>query len=291
MGNANRISRRRLLRNAAAIAAAGAVESGALPASQASASSSGKNNGRPRTLALVGDYAHNCDAIRVSLNRLFKELDLPIDYTTNYYDLSKSLLEPYQLFVCFRDNYIFPNGRSQGFANSEYWITEEQGQAVEDFVKAGKGLYSFHSNAFLSRSSKNYRDVQGGVGLNHPTLRPFKVRVVNKEHPVTKGVEDFMVTDEQHYTIYDKDPKNILLHGENLDGLTFEAVLRDPKEGGPEASGPPQNLGTISISGWAHEYGQGRVVFTAMGHTIHALWQPEYLKLQRNAVRWLLKVT
>jgi type 1 glutamine amidotransferase len=291
MGNANKISRRHLLRNAAAIAAAGAVESGMLPASQAKASSSGKSGGRPRTLALVGDYAHNCDAIRVSLNLLFKELDLPIDYTTNYYDLSKSLLEPYQLFVCFRDNYIFPNGRSQGFANSEYWITEEQGQAVNDFVSAGKGLYSFHSNAFLSRSSKNYRDVQGGVGLNHPTLRPFKVRVVNKEHPVTKGVEDFMVTDEQHYTIYDKDPKNILLHGENLDGLTFDAVLRDPKEGGPEASGPPQNLGTTSISGWAHEYGQGRVVFTAMGHTIHALWQPEYLKLQKNAVRWLLKMT
>jgi type 1 glutamine amidotransferase len=291
MRNANKISRRHLLRNAAAIAAAGAAESGVLPASQASASSSGKLNGRPRTLALVGDYAHNCDAIRVSLDRLFKELDLPIDYTTNYYDLSKSLLEPYQLFVCFRDNYIFPNGRSQGFANSEYWITEEQGQAVKDFVSVGKGLYSFHSNAFLSRSSKNYRDVQGGVGLNHPTLRPFKVRVVNKEHPVTQGIEDFMVTDEQHYTIYDKDPKNILLHGENLDGLTFDAVLRDPKEGGPEASGPPQNLGTTSISGWAHEYGQGRVVFTAMGHTIHALWQPEYLKMQKNAVRWLLKMT
>ena len=79
--------------------------------------------------------------------------------------------------------------------------------------------------------------------------------------------------------------------GENLDGLTFEAVLRDPKEGGPEASGPPQNLGTTSISGWAHEYGQGRVVFTAMGHTIHAMWQPEYLKMQKNAVRWLLKMT
>jgi hypothetical protein len=301
MGNANEISRRRLLRNAAAIVAAGAVESDALPASQASVSSSGKSNGRPRTLALVGDYAHNCDAIRVSLNRLFKELDLPIDYTTNYYDLSKSLLEPYQLFIFFRDNYIFPNGRnlpanrSQGaagaFASAEYWVTEEQGQAVQDFVTAGKGLYSFHSNVFVSRSSNNYRDVQGGVGLNHPTLRPFKVRVVNKEHPVTQGIEDFMVTDEQHYTIYDKDPKNILLHGENLDGLKFEAVLRDPKEGGPEASGPPQNLGTISISGWAHEYGQGRVVYTAMGHTIHALWQPEYLKMQKNAVRWLLKMT
>jgi type 1 glutamine amidotransferase len=298
MGNANKISRRRLLHNAAAIAVAGAVESDALPASQVSASSSGKSNGRPRTLALVGDYAHNCDAIRVSLDRLFKELDLPIDYTTNYYDLSKSLLEPYQLFLCFRDNYIFPNGRnlpansSQGaYAAAEYWITEEQGQAVKDFVASGKGFYSLHSNSFLSRSSKNYRDVQGGVGLNHPPLRPFKVQIVNKEHPVTKGVEDFMVTDEQHYTIYDKDPKNILLHSENLDGLTFEAVLRDPKEGGPEASGPPQNLGAISTSGWAHEFGKGRVVYTAMGHTIHAMWQPEYLKMQKNAVRWLLKLT
>src|SRR6267154_1125693 len=169
MGNANKISRRHLLRNAAAIAAAGAVVSGAPPASQAPASSSGKSNGRPRTLALIGDYAHNCDAIRVSLDRLFKELDLPIDYTTNYYDLSKSLLDPYQLFLCFRDNYIFPNGRnlpansSQGaFAAAEYWITEEQGQAVKDFVTSGKGFYSLHSNAFLSRSSKNYRDVQGG---------------------------------------------------------------------------------------------------------------------------------
>src|SRR5258708_11492560 len=131
MGN-GKTSRRHFLRNAATIAVAGAVESSAPPASQALAGSSGKLNGRPRTLALIGDYAHNCDAIRVSLDRLFKELDLPIDYTTNYYDLSKRLLEPYQLFVCFRDNYIFPNGRnlpanrSQGaaasaYAAAEYW--------------------------------------------------------------------------------------------------------------------------------------------------------------------------
>jgi type 1 glutamine amidotransferase len=301
MKKSERIHRREVLRSAGAIAL-----TGALGASGKNAMSQARQSPiRPRTLALVGDYAHNCDAIRVSLNRLFKELDLPIDYTTNYYDLSKSLLEPYQLFVFFRDNYIFPNGRNLpaarpqsaigtagggAFANAEYWVTEEQGQAVKEFVAAGNGLYSLHSNAFVSRSSKNYRDVQGGVGLNHPPLRPFKVRVVNKEHPVTQGIEDFMVTDEQHYTIYDKDPKNILLHSENVDGLTFDAVLRDPKEGGPEASGPRQNLGTTAISGWAHEYGQGKVVFTAMGHTIHSMWQPEYIKLQKNAVRWLLKI-
>jgi type 1 glutamine amidotransferase len=81
-----------------------------------------------------------------------------------------------------------------------------------------------------------------------------------------------MVNDEQHFVIYDKDEKNILLRAENIDGLTYE------------------EQGTTSVSGWAHEYGKGRVVFTAVGHNIHALWQPEYFQLQKNAVRWLLNM-
>jgi type 1 glutamine amidotransferase len=265
------------------------------------------------------DRYHNQDYIRVSFNRLFKELNLPVDYTTNYYDLSKSLLEPYQLLICFRDNVIWPGGYSSGPAvegarqpqdglenpgefppeKAESWITEEQGQAVKEFVFSGNGFYSLHNNASVSRSSKNYRDVQGGLDLGHAPIRPFKIRIANKDHPITQGVADFMITDEQHYAVYDKDPKNILLHGENLDGLTLEegshrsagsvraaAPPDNQGQNGPEA---PQDRGTTSISGWAHEFGRGRVVFTAMGHTNDVLWHPEYFKIQANAVRWLLK--
>jgi hypothetical protein len=286
MKKENGISRRDLLQEVGTAAAVGMLGASAVSAQSSSV------RGGPRAIALIGDRAHNADYIRVSFNRLFGELAIPIDYTSNFYDLSANLLKPYQLFVCLRDNLeaaIDPEriGLPVGNAN---WISEDQGKAVQDFVSAGNGFYSYHNNAFVSRASKNYRDVQGGVGLNHPPLRPFKVRIVNKEHPVTKGVEDFMVTDEQHYTIYDKDPKNILLHSENVDGLTFSPTLRDPVEGGPMVSGPPQNMGTTSVSGWAHEYGKGRVVFTAMGHTNHVMWHPEYLKMQKNAVRWLLKM-
>lgn len=287
-------------------AAAGFASMSATPATALESSKDQEESGKPRTLALIGDRAHNSDAIRVSLDRVFRELDLPIDYTTNYYDLSADLLRPYRLFVCFRDNYFFPNGNASFssadrqsrtnfanadlFPNAQYWITEEQGKAVKEFVQSGNGLYSMHNNAFLSRSSTNYREVQGGVALSHPALRPFKVRIVNHDHPVTRGVKDFMVADEQHYLIYDKDPRNILLHSENVDGLIFETTLRDPKEGGPGASGPPLNLGTTTVSGWAHEFGNGRVVFTAVGHTIHSMWQPEHLTLQKNAIRWLLRM-
>lgn len=312
-----KISRRALLKNVGAVTAVGAL--GALESQASSRASTLQSSkaGAPRTLALIGDRWHNSDYIRVCLDRLFKDLGLPIDFTTNYYDLSRNLLEPYQLFIGFRDNMIWPEGyvnwpQLEGgdlenpgqFPRGKWeaWITEEQGEAVKEFVAAGNGFYSMHNNAFVSRSSKNYREVQGGVALDHPPLRPFKVHIVNKDHPITQGVNDFMVTDEQHFAIYDKDPKNILLRGENLDGLDFISSPFDPnvleraESGSPHSSAgrsaePMVNLGTVSISGWAHDYGKGRVVFTGMGHTIHTLWQPEYLKIQKNAVRWLLRMT
>jgi len=329
----NGISRRELLQNTGTVAAAAALGGfEALAASRPSAARSGQAGGGalPQTLALIGDSNHNQDYIRVSLDRLFKELGLPIDYTTNYQNLSRRLLDHYQLFIGFRDNssggyggvppddgypyqvFLQNSGDLPPATQQGAWITEEQGQAVKEFVEAGNGFYSLHNNAFVSRSSKNYRDVQGGLALGHPSLRPFKVRIVNKDHPVTQGVQDFMVTDEQHYAIYDKDPKNILLQGENIDGLTFpghgndlphfyqegvdyrQALGRGGGRGAAARGGQnpaPEGRGAVSISGWAHEYGQGRVVFTGIGHTIHAMWRPEYLKLQKNAVRWLLKMT
>ncbi len=250
--------------------------------------------GSPRVLALVGDRYHNSDYIQVSLDRLFRELDMPVDYVS-YKGFAPSLLGSYQLFVCLRDGMIWPDGYLGPDAYTDYarylepgydyerrtsgrdvpkpWITDEQGKAIQDFVSAGNGFYSLHNSSHISLSSKAYRDVMGGAYIGHPPLRPFQVRVTNKNHPITQGVNDFIVNDEQHYVDYDKSPDNIFLKAENIDGLDYE------------------QHGPTSISGWAHEYGKGRVVFTAVGHNIPAMWQPEYLKLQKNAVRWLLKMS
>jgi type 1 glutamine amidotransferase len=276
------VSRRRLFRGAATAAGAGLLSF--------SSEESLTAQGAPRVLALVGDRYHNPDYIRVSLDRVFGELQLPVDYTISYEKLSRDLLRNYQLFVCLRDGMIWPDGYlgpdayesyEHGLENtSEFsapkpqsWITEEQGAAVKEFVMNGNGFYSLHNNSHVSLSSKNYRDVMGGAYIGHPPLRPFKVRVVNKEHPITQGVEPFIVNDEQHYVEYDKDSKHILLESENIDGLGYE------------------KLGTKSVAGWAYEYGKGRVVFTAVGHTNHALWIPSYFRLQKQAVAWLLKRT
>jgi hypothetical protein len=155
----NNISRRRLLHGAGATAGAGLL---GLAAGQTT-------NKSPKALALIGDRFHNADYIRVSLDRVFKEVGVPIDYTISYDQLSRDQLKNYQLFLCLRDGMIWPNGYlgpdayesyENGFENkSEFpqakpqpWITEEQGAAVKEFVQAGGGFYSLHNNSHVSLS-------------------------------------------------------------------------------------------------------------------------------------------
>jgi type 1 glutamine amidotransferase len=286
VGSSSRIfSRRRLVGGAGTAAGAGLL--GLLPSKTKSASV--QNSGRgPRALALVGDRYHNPDYIRVALDKVFNELGIQADYTIQYQQLSGELLKPYQLFVCLRDGMIWPDGYLGPDAYAAYeqdlenpkqfsapepktWITEEQGAALKQFVASGGGFYALHNCSHISLSSKNYREVMGGAYLGHPPLRPFQVRASDNEHPITKGMKPFVVNDEQHYVDYDKDRKYVILEAENIDGLAYE------------------NFGTKSISGWAYDFGKGRVVFTAVGHTIHALWASEYLDVQKRAFAWLLK--
>src|SRR5580658_8056840 len=140
-----KISRRQLV----AGATAGALSIGAARAA---------TGARPRALALIGDRYHNPDYIRVSLDKVFKDLDIPIDYTIQYDQISQSLLKSYQLFLILRDGMIWPNGYLGPDAYTDYeanletpktfpdpkpvtWIMEEQGAAIKEFVSAGNGFY------------------------------------------------------------------------------------------------------------------------------------------------------
>ena len=246
-----------------------------------------RGQSKARALALIGDRYHNPDYIRVALDKVFTPLGVKADYTISYDAISADLLKPYDLFLILRDGMIWPQGYlgpdaypyQSGFENksdfpaakSEAWITDNQARAIKDFVSGGKGFYALHNSSHISLSSKTYREVMGGAYIGHPTLRPFKVRITNHSHPITSGIRDFVVNDEQHYVAYDKDPKYVLAESDNIDGLDYEGH------------------GTKSVAAWAYDYEKGRVVFTAVGHTIHALWVEQHLELQKRAVRWLLR--
>ncbi len=251
--------------------------------------------GAPATaFCLAGDRYHNIDYIRIALGKtLGRDLGLSIDFSDELKSLHTAQLSKYKLLIVLRDGMTWPDGyadnstyagwvranaplvsepplpKSEG--KPHYWITPAQGKAVKDFAHSGGGVLLLHNVTYISPHNDDFKDVLGAVTEGHPPIRKFKVKVTNHSHPITEGVKDFVVTDEQHYMKYLKDPKHLLLESENEDGLTFK------------------DLGTKSAAGWAYDYGKGRVCYLAPGHMITALWNPEYEKLQKNAARWLLR--
>lgn len=276
------MTRRAALRNAARAAA---VTGLAFTAPAASAQSIyGKR--RVTALALTGDRYHNIDYVRTALGKtLVKDQGISIDFTDELSLLTAPNLKQYKLLIMLRDGMTWPSGyEGPGGrpAVSEppvakfdqtpvYWMTVEQGKAVKEFVQNGGAALFYHNVTYISPQNQDFRDVLGAVTREHPPLRPFKVKIVNKEHPITRGVSDFVVTDEQHFVKYEKEPKYVLMESVNEDGLTW------------------RDAGASSVAGWAYDYGKGRVCYLAPGHVITALWNPEYEKIQKNAVRWLLR--
>jgi type 1 glutamine amidotransferase len=242
--------------------------------------------------ALIGDRYHNSDYIRTGLGQTIGTgLGLEIDFSDQIERLNASTLAAQKLLIVFRDGMVWPQGygvaaypgynpAEQGTLSeppvppletkSVQWISAEQGRAVRNFVENGGSALFYHNSTYIT-ASEDLSHVQGSVTEGHPPVRPYKVRITNTGHPITQGVGDFVVTDEQHYMRYDKDPAHVLAVSVNEDGHAFK------------------ELGDSCQAAWAYEYGQGRVCYLAPGHTIEALWNPEYVKLQRNAVRWLLQ--
>ena len=244
---------------------------------------------------LIGDRYHNSDYVRTALNRtIAKEMGVSIDFCDETRMLNTETLDGYKLLIILRDGMIWPDGYPDENTNAAwvatnrpkltfdpptprtaakpaFWMKPEQGKAVRQFVENGGSALFLHNVTHVGLTDPDFRHVLGAAYTGHPPIRTFKVKVKNPDHPIAKGVKDFIVTDEQHYMDYDKDPKHIFLETVNEEGLTY------------------QKYGATAPGGWAYDYGKGRICYLSPGHLLMVLWNPEYIKLQQNAVRWVMR--
>jgi hypothetical protein len=257
----------------------------------------GKSAKKATAFALIGDRYHNSDYIRTGLTRtVAKEMGVSVDFTDETSMLNAETLDGYKMLIVLRDGMIWPDGYGGDEstnaawvatgrpklvfdpplpapvrARSQFWMRPEQGKAVRQFVENGGAALFLHNTTHVGLSDPDFRHVLGAAYTGHPPIRTFKVKVTNPDHPIAQGVKDFVITDEQHYMTYDKDPKFVFLETVNEDGLTY------------------QNYGAKAPGGWSYDYGKGRVCYLSPGHMLSDLWHPEYVKLQQNAVRWVLR--
>jgi len=143
------------------------------------------------------------------------------------------------------------------------------GQAKENllnFVKQGKGFYVQHlASASFSEWDEfgklcGRKWVMGTSG--HGERSVFKVNIVNKQHPITQGLEDFEIFDE----LYSK------LQGDSDIDVLVSAYSDWSKQTEPLV--------------FSRSYGQGRSVHNALGHDFKAIKNPSMQQIIRRAVEW-----
>lgn len=138
-------------------------------------------------------------------------------------------------------------------------ITSSQEKALLDFVKGGKGLIPIHCASFCFRNSDEYVDMVGAQFKSHET-GTFTSNITNKDHPITRNLEEFETWDETYVHHLHASDRNILM--ERVEGEHHEPWT------------------------WTKDYGKGRVFYTAYGHDERTWSHPGFHALVEQGIIW-----
>ena len=201
--------------------------------------------GKIKTLVFAGGKIHDFKGCgKAIMEALSGREEFDLTYIEDDLDaLIAPKLDPYDLIV-----FYYTVGE----------ITDAQRDGLSNFVRSGKGYVGIHSAADSFRGDPAYSAMVGGYFITHPRYRQYQVSVVDSEHPITKDMNEFMVTDEQYITNYD--PRVHVL---------ASALWK----------------GTAMPVAWTKSWGKGRVFYLALGHNADSCQDENFkLLLQRGAM-------
>lgn len=141
-------------------------------------------------------------------------------------------------------------------------LTAEQEQGIVDFVDNGKNLFGIHSVTVVNEKHTEYINLIGGRFIHHDPYHEFQVKIKEKDHPITRGIKDFEITDELY--VLDRTPEGA--------HILATAIWEDK----------PQPLL------YTKRRGRGQVLYNALGHDQTTYDHPVFQKLVIQGIRWAI---
>ncbi len=156
-------------------------------------------------------------------------------------------------------------------------ITNQQKEAFIDLLERGKGTVFLHHALTSYRGWAEYENIVGG--RFYLDLKPdiedkagylvstyehdvdIPVTILDKNHPITTGLDDFIIHDE----IYGQ--FKVLPDVHHLLSTTY--------------------LASGDIIGWTHAYGNSSIVYIQPGHNHNAFQNPNYRRLVEQSIKWV----
>lgn len=150
------------------------------------------------------------------------------------------------------------------FKNYDPLPQEDQAKAnLTKFVQAGKGLVVVHYASGAFENWPEFRNLVGRTqGKRHDKRGPFTVKIVKRDHPITKGLDDFQTDDELFIDLTGDRPIEVL------------------------ATARSNITGEDHPMAFTFEFGKGRVFHTTLGHDARAIRMPGAAELIRRGAAW-----
>jgi type 1 glutamine amidotransferase len=138
------------------------------------------------------------------------------------------------------------------------------------FIDNGGGLVLVHFACGAFQDWTEFEQIAGRVydpkKPAHDRYGVFKVEYVAHEHPVTKGLDDFEITDELYTCLKNSTiPVKVLAESTSIVDKQRHSMA------------------------FVREHGNGRVFLTTLGHDVKSVGAQEFKTLLQRAVRWTAK--
>jgi len=148
-------------------------------------------------------------------------------------------------------------------------IQNNQEKALLDAVKSGTGIAGWHGGLGDSfRNNTEYQFMVGGQWVAHPGgVIDYRVNIVDRKDPVTKGLDDFDMHSEQYFVHVDPNIKVLAT-------TTFNDKSAD------------WIGGNVIPVVWKKLYGKGRVFYSSLGHVAADFNVPQALEIQKRGILW-----
>jgi type 1 glutamine amidotransferase len=150
-------------------------------------------------------------------------------------------------------------------------LTEKAEKRLLEAVGSGTGLAGWHGMAASFRASLPFSFVAGASFIEHPGGEgveiPYNVTIVDHDHPVTQGVQDFQAASEQYYMHVDP-----AVHVLATTTFTGEHL--------------PWVDGVEMPVAYVKNWGEGRVFYISIGHLPKDLQEPQVERMIRQGLAW-----
>ncbi len=126
-------------------------------------------------------------------------------------------------------------------------------------VRSGVGLATFHGGIKWFEDDRYYEMI-GGFYLYDTNPEKYMIKIKDKNHVVTAGIDDFEVVSEKYYLM--TDPRNEVLAYSNFSGSKMPVS-------------------------WVKSYGKGKVFYSTLAHTADQIFVKSNMEMFINGIKWV----